>query len=826
MITKSAFLRKLLSLFALVMLVYGFVAVSGSACAQITLPAYDYINTVAGNGTGGYAGDNGLATNAEIKVVNGMAVDAYGNIYIADSSNNRIRKVNSATGIITTVAGNGSSGYNGDGIQAISAELNNPNGVAVDGYGNIYIADTSNYRIRKVTVSTGIITTVAGEGVTGLGCIFNNYNGDNQQATSAYLDNPTGVAVDTSGNIYIADTCNNRIRKVTASTGIITTVAGNGSKGYNGDLILATGAELYWPVSVTLDGYGNIYIADNQNNRVREVIVSTGIITTLAGTGLAGFTGDGGLAIVADLNNPSGVASDQSGNVYIADRYNNRIRVVSNGNIKTFAGTGNVKSLFCWSNYTGDGILATNAPLSCPESVAIDMNENVYIADTNNYRIRVVGGELTQNIFNPLYKVVSILYSPPGNQSTQGYGTSTTDGTTTTIGSTFTFGNSFSYTSGPLIGILDFSIGGSFGNSTSYNNSYAFTENLVNATTITTGDNSTSMYNPTDSDAVNHNLDTFEIWLNPLVTIETNGTTPVFYTVSAQPTTVNGVTVPFADLVGVPAITMEATPAGITALNPSGIAGITTVPVNLLVPQAIAQNSGVNAYLPGLGAICANNTYYQQQLAADLAAEARGTNNTTQYCTQANQCGCTPADFVGILQTNPLLNYSSVTYTANPYAGTSSPLQANASPVTICGLNAVPTTADCRYVVVPSPGTNTPETATENAVPMTELLEGGIQSPAITLTDSTTTAETIGGSTSLSTSFTYGGTFLLGSIKVTDTWTWTDSESVGNSYGSANSMAVTLKSSTTACDEDVSIFEDTVYHTFVFQVPADIQNCQ
>ena len=213
------------------------------------------ITTIAGNGIAGYSGDGGLATNAELNNPYGVAVDSNGNIYIADTNNNRIRKVNSTTGIITTIAGNGTAGYSGDGGLATNAELYYPYGVAVDSNGNIYIADTYNNRIRKVNSTTGIITTIAGNGTAG-------YSGDGGPATNAQLNYPYGVAVDSSGNIYIADTDNNRIRKVNSTTGIITTIAGNGNPGYSGDGGPATNAELYDPSGVAVDSNGNIYIAD------------------------------------------------------------------------------------------------------------------------------------------------------------------------------------------------------------------------------------------------------------------------------------------------------------------------------------------------------------------------------------------------------------------------------------------------------------------------------------------------------------------------------------------------------------------------------------
>jgi sugar lactone lactonase YvrE len=246
-----------------------------------------------------------------------VAVDSSGNIYIADTYNERIRKV-STSGIITTVAGNGAATFSGDGGAATSAELHGPSGVAVDSSGNIYIADTYNERIRKVSTS-GIITTVAGNGTGG-------YSGDGGAATSAELYYPSGVAVDSSGNIYIADRNNDRIREVSTS-GIITTVAGNGTWGYSGDSGAATSAELYGPSGVAVDSSGNIFFVEDGNNRVRKVSAS-GIITTVAGNGTGGYSGDGGVATSAELYTPYGVAVDSSGNIYIADLNNNRIRKV------------------------------------------------------------------------------------------------------------------------------------------------------------------------------------------------------------------------------------------------------------------------------------------------------------------------------------------------------------------------------------------------------------------------------------------------------------------------------------------------------------------
>jgi len=273
------------------------------------------ITTIAGTGTAGYMGDGGQATAAELNLPTGLAIDTSGNLYIADQSNYRIRKINTS-GIITTIAGNGGFAFSGDGIQATATGLF-PSGVAADNSGNIYIAEQSNYRIRKVN-NAGIITTIAGVGTGG-------FSGDGGPATDAQIA-PSGVAVDNSGNVYVADVFNNRVRIINTS-GIINTFAGNGSAGYGGDGDPATAdsVALQAPQCVRIDSIGNVYIADNFNDRIRKVDTS-GIISTIAGNGTAGFSGDNGPATAAELNAPSGVAIDATGKVYIADNFNNRIR--------------------------------------------------------------------------------------------------------------------------------------------------------------------------------------------------------------------------------------------------------------------------------------------------------------------------------------------------------------------------------------------------------------------------------------------------------------------------------------------------------------------
>ncbi len=321
----------------------------------------------------GDGGDGGAATSASLDRPHGVAVDAAGNLYIADLDNHRIRKVDTA-GNISTVAGNGMAAYSGDGGQATSASLNRPEGVAVDTANNLYIADSFNNRIRKVDTA-GVISTFAGTGNFG-------HSGDGGAATSAWFNTPYSVAVDAAGNLYIADYSNHRIRKVDTNN-VITTVAGNGTAGYGGDGGAATSARLDFPTGVAADGAGNLYIADLNNNRIRKVNPD-GVITTVAGTGTAGYNGDNRQAISAQLNAPYGVAADWTGNLYITDRSNNRIRQVApDGVITTVAGTGT-------AGYGGDGGQATSAQLDGPWGVALDAARNLYIADRGNNRIRRV----------------------------------------------------------------------------------------------------------------------------------------------------------------------------------------------------------------------------------------------------------------------------------------------------------------------------------------------------------------------------------------------------------------------------------------------------
>lgn len=329
------------------------------------------IQTVAGTGTPGFSGDGGPAVEAQLDSPSAVAVDASGNLYLADVRNNRIRRVDSS-GIISTVAGNGMAGFGGDGGLAAEAQLNQPLGITLDNQGNLYIADTLNNCIRKVDAQ-GRISTIAGNGMAGFG-------GDGGPAVDALLSRPVGLTMDAAGNLFIADVFNHRIRKVDAD-GRISTVAGTEMPGFSGDGGPAAQAQLSRPRDVTVDSDGNLYIADADNNRIRRVN-QEGIISTVAGNGNAGFSGDGGPAREASLNLPRGVAVDRLDRLFISDMGNHRIRRVDlDGMISTVVGSGIV-------GFSGDGGPAADAQLNGPRGVRVDRSGAIYIADLDNHRIR------------------------------------------------------------------------------------------------------------------------------------------------------------------------------------------------------------------------------------------------------------------------------------------------------------------------------------------------------------------------------------------------------------------------------------------------------
>lgn len=361
-----------------------------TACnAVFKLSTSGTLTLLAGTGRMGYSGDGGPAVKAQFNNPQGVAIDYLGNIYVADTGNSLIRIITS-DGNINLFAGNVSnglptSGWTGDGGPAIGAQLQLPVGIAVDGAGNLYIADSANNAIRKITTD-GNINTIAGLGPTGAG-----FSGDTAAATAANLDGPLDVAVDKNNNVYIADTNNANVRKIT-SDGNINTVAGSTGIvsgvvtvkfGYAGDGAAATSAELAGPAGVAVDSSGNIYIATYTDNRIRKVAATGGNISTFAGNSGYGFAGDGGPALNSQLSAPRGICLDSAGNLYLADRWNNRIRKIAGGSISTIAGNG-------LANFGGDNGAATSAQLSVPDGVAVDNAGNVYISDFLNNRVRMV----------------------------------------------------------------------------------------------------------------------------------------------------------------------------------------------------------------------------------------------------------------------------------------------------------------------------------------------------------------------------------------------------------------------------------------------------
>ncbi len=336
------------------------------------------IQAFAGTGTQGWSGNNGPALNAYLNKPRGIHKNSAGNVYMADRSNHQIRYVDAVSDNIYAVAGVGTvSGYNCNNCDPLTSRLDSPEGVFIDNSGNVYIADASNHIVRKVIAGGNIVNVAGTPGTLGS-------SGDGGLATNARLRNPRDVALDNTGNIYIADTGNCKIRKVDAVTSIITNYAGTGSCGYNGDGAAATGRRLDRPRQLAFDSSGNLYVADTDNDRIRRIDKITGIITTVAGGGAGG---DGGLASNAQLNAPEGIAVNQFGTLYIADSSNNRIRKVdaATGIISTHAGIGS-------QGNTGDGGLATVALLNRPRRVIAfdDVDGHIIIADTNNNRIREV----------------------------------------------------------------------------------------------------------------------------------------------------------------------------------------------------------------------------------------------------------------------------------------------------------------------------------------------------------------------------------------------------------------------------------------------------
>jgi sugar lactone lactonase YvrE len=362
---------------------------SGLAKGSLAVLQGGRIDTIAGNGAWIYNVDGVPATSASIFLPTGIAVDAAGNTFLSDSANNRIRRIDAQTGNISTVAGNGSPGYAGDGGLATQAMISAPAGLVLDGAGTIYFVDSGNHAVRRVDAFSGIITTIAGTGVQG-------YTGDAGPATAARLSLPQGLVFDSARNLYIADTGNNAVREVDALSGIIRTIAGTGVGGFSGDNILATAATLNSPWSLAFSVDGLLYIADLNNNRVRK-INAFGIISTVAGTGVAGFSGDGGLAATALLDAPAALAFDPAGDLYIADSGNNRVRKINAATslINTITGTGS-------EAFYGDGGTATFASFYGPYALFFDQAGNLLVADMFHNRVRRISGTTLALLYNTI----------------------------------------------------------------------------------------------------------------------------------------------------------------------------------------------------------------------------------------------------------------------------------------------------------------------------------------------------------------------------------------------------------------------------------------
>lgn len=331
------------------------------------------INTFAGNGTAASTGDGLFATAASFNNLAAVYYHTSGEIYVVEYTGCKIRKI-STSGIVSTFAGNGINGFGGDGGPATAASFSNPIDFLADNSGNFYVIDNGNQRIRKINAA-GIITTIAGNGTTG-------YSGDGGPSPASTLHDPSRMTIDGAGNIFFADAVNNVIRKI-STTGIITTLVGNGTPAFAGDGGPATNASLSQPLGVAIDGNGNMYIADGNNHRIRKVNTA-GIISTFAGTGAVGYTGDGGPATAATMNYPNGVTCDQTCNVYFTDWYGHKVRKITySGTISTVVGTG-------VAGFSGDTGPALSAQLNGPNNLTFDYSGNLYIPEYYNNRVRKV----------------------------------------------------------------------------------------------------------------------------------------------------------------------------------------------------------------------------------------------------------------------------------------------------------------------------------------------------------------------------------------------------------------------------------------------------
>lgn len=357
---------------------FAFLCVIGAIAAEAP-SAPPTISTVAGTGRKGYSGDGGPAVRAELNMPFDVAFDKNDNLYISDTMNHCIRRVDARARTIETFAGDGTKGFAGDGGPAAKAKLNEPYGLAIDESGNVYLVDRLNNRIRKVDATTGTIATVAGNGTK-------VYSGDGGPAIAAGLVEPNGIALDRHGRLYIADVRGNRVRMVDTAMGTIQTFAGTGEPKDAGDGGPATNAAVWGPRAVDIAPDGSIYILEREGNRLRKVDAKTGFIATVAGTGAKGYSGDGGAAINATFNGPKEMAVDSAGNIVIVDTENHAARriEIASGTIRTVAGTGT-------KGNEGDGGPATAARLGRPHGAAFSSQGILFLGDTENHRIRRVG---------------------------------------------------------------------------------------------------------------------------------------------------------------------------------------------------------------------------------------------------------------------------------------------------------------------------------------------------------------------------------------------------------------------------------------------------
>ncbi len=338
------------------------------------------IRTVAGSGTAGDAGDGGRAALARLNMPFDVALDRHGNIYLSDTFNHRVRRIGQKSGIITTVAGNGTAGFSGDGGPATKAQLNEPYGIALDASGNLFVADRLNRRIRRVDGRSGIITTIAGNGTK-------VSSGDGGPGRAAGLVEPNGVALDRGGHVLlVADVAANRVRKVDLASGLISTFAGNGRARHDGDGGPAARASIWGARAVDLGPDGSVYILEREGNTLRVVSPSDGMIRTIAGTGAKGNSGDGGPAHLATFNGPKELAVDAKANIWVVDTENHAIRFIDAKTrvIRTVAGCGQPGN-------GGDGGPATSAGLDRPHGIAVGSDGQFWIGDTHNHRVRMVG---------------------------------------------------------------------------------------------------------------------------------------------------------------------------------------------------------------------------------------------------------------------------------------------------------------------------------------------------------------------------------------------------------------------------------------------------